>query len=174
MGSRLSAGIALTLAFIFLAQPIAAEAAKKPRPRISVSKSPSPKWPPIGFSQQGEVYAKIPSVKELVGIISADKTKALYKQSQSCKKYICGSVQAAAETGCDWWEVETKFTTSKNRVLGLLITRFGSAKPRAIKTFITVSPELVKDGGTGKVTAVTCNHGAMDPTLALSEYKKSQ
>ena len=39
----------------------------KPRPRktVKLTPSPSPKWPPKGYSQNGDIYAKVPTKKEL-------------------------------------------------------------------------------------------------------------
>ncbi|MEY3093817.1 MAG: hypothetical protein RLZZ317_320, partial [Actinomycetota bacterium] len=36
--------------------------------------SPSPKWPPTGFKGKDGVYAKVPTRKELIGLLSAKRT----------------------------------------------------------------------------------------------------
>ena len=36
--------------------------------------SPAPKWPPKGFKGNEGVYAKVPSSKELIGLLSAKRT----------------------------------------------------------------------------------------------------
>ena len=77
----------------------------KPRPRrtVKLTPSPSPKWPPKGYSQNGDIYAKIPtSKKELLGFSSASKTVA--KQLETCKDFACGAVIAASQSSCTWWE----------------------------------------------------------------------
>ncbi|MEN9411599.1 MAG: hypothetical protein RIQ92_36, partial [Actinomycetota bacterium] len=61
---------------------------KKKKAKIRVTPSPKPVWPPKGFSVEGEVYAKVPSAKELVSLISANSY--LEKQIKECTKYICG------------------------------------------------------------------------------------
>ena len=143
-----------------------------PRKKIKVSPSPKAVWPPAGFSQQGEVYAKIPSAKELVGIVSADASLA--KTVKDCEKFACGAVQAASETGCGWWEVTTNITGPGNKKLGVLTSIITSTKAQVIKTFFTISPELVADGAVGKVSALVCHHDPRDPALPLNEYKKAE
>ena len=60
--------------------------------------SPQPKWPPVGFKAVDGVYAKIPTTKELVGLLSAKTTlQAIVKQ---CQQYACGAVVVAATNGC--------------------------------------------------------------------------
>ena len=49
-------------------QKVVAKKTAKPIP------SPSPKWPPQGFKGKDGVYAKVPSSKELVGLLSAKRT----------------------------------------------------------------------------------------------------
>lgn len=144
---------------------------KSTKKRVSVSPSPTAKWPPVGFSQQGEVYAKIPSSKELIGILSADKVLA--KKIADCTKYACGAVQAAAVTGCLWWEISLTLTKSNNRLVGVFTQVGGATNPKAIKTFLVVSPELLADGITGKVSAVVCHHDARDTSLPTTDYKKN-
>ena len=44
---------------------------KKPKKTATPIPSPSPIWPPIGFTANKGIYAKIPTSKELLGLISA-------------------------------------------------------------------------------------------------------
>ena len=153
-------------------KPVVKKKKRAPRKKVKVSPSPKATWPPNGFSVQGEVYAKIPAAKELVGILSADASLAT--QVRDCEKFVCGVVQAGSETGCSWWEITTNLTAANNRKLGTLTSIKTSTKAQTIKTFLTVSPELVSDGAIGKVVAVACHHDPRDPALPMSEYKKSE
>jgi hypothetical protein len=129
---------------------------KKKRKKVRISPSPKPAWPPKGFSVEGEVYAKVPTAKELVGLISANAS--LGKQIKECSTYICGSVQVAAETGCIWWEVISVISDADGKKLGDLTSAFGSSKSREFKTIIVVSPESADKGGSAKITSVVCHH----------------
>ena len=88
-------------------------AKKKPRKKNTLTPSPSPKWPPVGFKSNGEVFAKIPSAQELIS--NASNNKKLTSQLAQlvdgvriCEKYSCGAVQVASFNGCTWWEVNAK------------------------------------------------------------------
>ena len=113
----------------------------KPKPKKTARKSPSPKpkWPPAGFAIESGVYAKVPSSKELIGILSARSTLA--SQVEACTKFVCGAVLVAAETGCRWWEVNSRVYGQDRTVIGSLQTISGASKPKEIKTIILVSPE---------------------------------
>jgi hypothetical protein len=143
---------------------------KKPRKKVRITPSPKPSWPPKGFSAEGEVYAKVPTAKELVGLISANAS--LGKQIKQCTTYICGSVQVAAETGCIWWEVLSVISDANGTKLGDLTSAFGSSNSREFKTLIVVSPEPADKGESAKITSVICHHEdrvTNDPTVS---YKK--
>ena len=129
---------------------------KKVKKKIRITPSPKPVWPPQGFSVEGEVYAKVPTSKELVGLISANTT--LSRQIKQCTTYICGSVQVAAENGCIWWEVISDVFDGEGKKLGELTSAFGSSGTREFKTLIVVSPELVENGGAAKIISVICHH----------------
>jgi len=113
----------------------------KPKPKKTARKSPSPKpkWPPAGFAIESGVYAKVPTSKELIGILSARSTLA--SQVEACTKFVCGAVLVAAETGCRWWEVNSRVYGQDRSVIGSLQTISGASKPKEIKTIILVSPE---------------------------------
>ncbi len=151
-------------------------ATKKPAPKrtakkkVRVTPSPKPVWPPKGFVAEGDVYAKIPTSKELVGIISASKPLAL--QIRDCEEFICGAVQVASEPGCTWWEVFTDIYGGDNVKLGNLNTAHAASKAREIKTIITVAPESATAGGRAKVASVICHQEARDPNAPRVTYKK--
>ena len=111
----------------------------KPRKKIKVSPSPKPKWPPVGFEYATGIYAKIPTSKELVGVISAKGNLA--SQVAACSKFICGAVQVAAEPGCVWWEVNSKVYGQNKELIGNLRTIAGLSLAREIKTILLISPE---------------------------------
>lgn len=113
----------------------------KPKPKKPVRKSPSPKptWPPSEFAFESGVYAKVPSSKELIGILSARTTLA--SQVEACTKFVCGAVLVASEPGCRWWEVNSRVFAQDKTVIGSLQTIAGASKPKEIKTILLISPE---------------------------------
>ena len=111
----------------------------KPRKKIKVSPSPKPQWPPAGFEYETGIYAKIPTSKELVGVISAKGNLA--SQVAACSKFICGAVQVAAEPGCVWWEVNSKVYGQNKVLIGELRTITGSSLAREVRTILLISPE---------------------------------
>ncbi len=144
---------------------------KKKKKKIRITPSPKPAWPPKGFSVEGEVYAKVPTAKELVGLISANAT--LQKRIKECSTFICGSVQVASETGCIWWEVIATVSDAQGTKLGDLTSAFGKSEAREFKTLIVISPESLDKGGSSKIVSVICHHEDRitgDPTTV---YKKS-
>jgi hypothetical protein len=152
-------------------KPTKKKVVKKKRAKVRVTPSPKPVWPPKGFSVEGEVYAKIPTAKELVGLISANKT--LEKRIKSCTTYICGSVQVASEIGCIWWEVISEVSDGRGTKLGDLTSAFASSGPKEFKTIIIVSPESADNGGAAKIVSVICHHedrNSLDPS---NTYKKA-
>jgi hypothetical protein len=144
---------------------------KKKRAKVRVSPSPKPAWPPKGFSVEGEVYAKVPTAKELVGLISANSY--LSKQIKQCTTYICGAVQVASNTGCLWWEAIATITDTQGEKLGELNTSFNASGEREFKVLLLVSPETVEKGGAAKITSVICHHEDRDKSLPGTSYKKS-
>lgn len=151
-------------------KPVVKKKIKKKRKKVRISPSPKPSWPPKGFSVEGEVYAKVPTAKELVGLISANAS--LGKQIKECSTYICGSVQVAAETGCIWWEVISVISDADGKKLGDLTSAFGSSKSREFKTIIVVSPEAADKGGSAKITSVVCHHEDRVTGQDAVAYKK--
>ncbi len=143
---------------------------KKPRKKVRVTPSPKPSWPPKGFSVEGEVYAKVPTAKELVGLISANAY--LGKQIKECTTYICGSVQVASEIGCIWWEVISVISDADGKKLGDLTSAFSSSKSRQFTTIIVVSPELADKGGSANITSVICHHEDRITGQPSVDYKK--
>lgn len=144
---------------------------KKKKAKVRVTPSPKPAWPPKGFSVEGEVFAKVPNAKELVGLISANSY--LEKQIKKCTTNICAAVQVTAEAGCIWWEAFATVTDPQGAILGEMMNSYTGTKPREFKTLLMITPELVEAGGAAKVTSVICHHADRDATLAGSSYKKN-
>ncbi len=144
---------------------------KKKKAKIRVTPSPKPVWPPKGFSVEGEVYAKVPTAKELVSLISANSY--LEKQIKECTKYICGAVQVAAENGCIWWQAVAVVTDGQGRKLGELTKSFAGSTGKEFKTLLMVTPETLDQGGAAKITSVICNHVDRDPATPGSFYTKA-
>jgi cytoskeletal protein RodZ len=143
---------------------------KKKKAKVSVTPSPKPVWPPKGFSVEGEVYAKVPTAKELVSLISANSY--LEKQIKECTKYICGAVQVAAVNGCIWWQAVAVVTDGQGKKLGELTKSFAGSAAREFKTLLMISPETLEQGGAAKITSVICNHVDRDPAVPGSGYVK--
>ena len=142
----------------------------KKKAKVRVTPSPKPSWPPKGFSVEGEVYAKVPTAKELVSLISANTY--LEKQIKECTKYICGAVQVTAQNGCIWWQVVASISDGQGVKLGELTKSFAGSTAKEFKTLLLVSPEPLEKGGAAKITSVICNHVDRDPAVAGSSYTK--
>lgn len=114
--------------------------AAKPKPKKKkAAPSPKAKWPPRDFISKDGVFAKVPTAKELVGIISA--TKSLTKKVEECTKFVCGAVQVATQMGCVWWEVNSRVYSQEKELIGGLQTVTSGSLPREIKTILLISPE---------------------------------
>lgn len=144
----------------------------KPRPRkkISVAPSPKPIWPPKGFTPSNGIYAKVPTSKELVGVISAKGNLAT--QVAACKKFICGAVQVAAEQGCLWWEVDSKVYAQSKELLGNLNTITNGSTAREYKTILLVSPEPLESMEYIDAIEVVCHQDARPEGVQAMTYTK--
>ena len=130
----------------------------KPRKKVTLTPSPKPKWPPAGFANQDGVYAKVPSKKELLGVISAKRNLA--SQVEACTKFVCGAVQVASEPGCVWWEVNSRVFAPDKTAIGTLQTIAGSSKPKEIKTILLISPEPLESQEYVSNVEVVCHQEA--------------
>jgi hypothetical protein len=137
---------------------------------VKLSPSPSPKWPPVGFKTDAlgetKLYLKVPSAKELVGILSAKS--ALASQVKACTQFTCGAVQVASETGCRWWRVNAEVigaTSAENRTLktfGKIVTDVTRSSAKQVVTILLVTTEPLGAGHIVSNINVDCNQG--DPT----------
>jgi hypothetical protein len=153
----------------------------KPRPRkkVKVTPSPSAVWPPKGYVKNDDIYAKVPTSKELIGLASSNKTLA--KSLTSCETLTCGAILATSLTGCNWWEFtgdvtgpasETDSTIIK---YGTLTSFFGSTKPKQIQPFILVSEEALKNGFVVSNIKVACHRDPVpaDVKIPSNNYVKA-
>ena len=153
----------------------------KKRAKKTLSPSPSPKWPPVGFKSNGEVYAKIPTPKELIGTASSSKVLTaqlaqLVDGVRICEKYSCGAVQIASLNGCTWWEVnaqlvgETSADDKTLRSFGTIRTVVKASAPRAITTVLLISQEplALKHVVTG--ISAKCHHDPVGDNTPSTTY----
>jgi hypothetical protein len=143
---------------------------RKPRKKISVSPSPKPLWPPVGFTPDNGIYAKVPNSKELVGVISAKGNLAT--QVAACAKFICGAVQVAAEQGCLWWEIDSKVYAPDKQLLGNLKTVTNGSAAREFKTILLISPEALGTLEYVDNIEITCHQDARPEGLQSVTYTK--
>jgi hypothetical protein len=142
----------------------------KPRKKIKVSPSPKPQWPPSDFEYEAGIYAKVPTSKELVGVISAKGNLA--SQVAACAKFICGAVQVATEPGCLWWEVNSKVYAQNKELIGNLRTITGQSLAREVKTILLISPEPLESLEYVSGIEVVCHQEAKPDNLQSVTFTK--
>ena len=157
---------------------------KKPRKKVTVSPSPKPKWPPSGFKASGDVYAKIPTAKELVGTASNSKilTAQLAQKVDGvaiCEKYSCGAVQVASLDGCTWWEVnaklvgETSATDKTIKTFGSIRTLAGKTTSKQITTILLISQELLELRHVVTNISAICHKDPATEKIPSTTYKSA-
>jgi len=155
---------------------------KKPRKKVSVSPSPKAIWPPAGFKANGEVFAKIPNAKELVGTASNSKvlTRQLAQKVDGvaiCEKYSCGAVQVASLNGCTWWEVNAKLvgqTSATDKTLktfGSIRTLVGPTADKQITTILLISQEPLELRHVVTNISAICHHDPSTENIPSTTYK---
>ena len=127
--------------------------------------SPSPKWPPKGFKGKEGVFAKVPTSKELIGLLSARRT--LQSVVKNCEEFACGAVIAAAETGCSWWEVNSSVFKVRAEDLtqekvGTLTTYAKGSDKKVKTTIFLISSEEVSPGVSVSGIKVVCHRNPAD------------
>jgi hypothetical protein len=152
---------------------------KKKKKNVKLSPSPSPKWPPAGFKTDAlgatNLYMKVPTAKELVGILSA-KT-SLSAQIKDCTKFTCGAVLVASEIGCRWWQVRADVvgaTSAEDRTLktfGKITASVAASVPQKIVTVLLVTTEPIGSGHILSNIIADCNQGEPTGPLPFTEYK---
>ena len=157
---------------------------KKKRKKISVTPSPRAAWPPVGFKANGEVFAKIPNAKELIG--AASNNRALTRQLAQkidgvavCEKYSCGAVQVASLNGCTWWEITGKIVGAVSpddktlKVFGAIRTTVGESAPKQITTILLISQELLMQKHAVANISAICHHDAPNEKVPATTYTTS-
>lgn len=138
-----------------------------PRKKVKLSPSPAPVWPPKGYIKNDDIYAKIPTSKELIGLSSANKKLAA--ELKSCESLTCGAILATSLAGCKWWEITadvngpTSDTDSTIIKYGTLRSLFGPSKAKQINPYILISEEPIKDDLTVSNIIMAC-HRTATPT----------
>ena len=147
---------------------------KKPVKKNRVKKtatpipSPLPVWPPVGFTANNGIYAKIPSGKELLGLISAKI--GLATDVKKCESNACGAVIVAADYLCKWWEIKSTVSAvdpndlNKKVLLGSLRTTYGELGPQTYANILLISDEPLfmpntSDPNTGQASAPVAKNG---------------
>jgi hypothetical protein len=157
---------------------------KKPRKKITITPSPKPKWPPSGFKANGEVFAKIPNAKELVGTASNSKilTAQLAQKVDGvaiCEKYSCGAVQVASLNGCTRWEInaklvgETSATDKTLKTFGTIRTLAGATKVKQITTILLISQEPFELRHVVTNVSAICHHDSTTEKIPSTIYKSA-
>jgi hypothetical protein len=133
---------------------------KKVKKTATPIPSPSPVWPPVKFTSNKGIYAKIPTSKELLGLVSAKA--GLRELVKKCESFACGAVIVAAEYRCEWWEIKSTVygpdpsDANKKIALGKLRTLYGALSPKTYANIILLSEEplagpTTTDPATGQV-----------------------
>ncbi len=141
---------------------------KKVKKTATPIPSPSPVWPPIGFTANKGIYAKIPTSKELLGLISAKA--GLAEVVKKCESNACGAVIVAADYRCEWWEIKSTVygvdpsDATKKIALGKLRTLYGPLSAQTYANIILVSDEplygpSVLDPNSGQTVAGPARNG---------------
>ena len=157
---------------------------KKPRKKVTITPSPKPKWPPSGFKANGDIYAKIPTAKELVGTASNSKilTAQLAQKVDGvaiCEKYSCGAVQVAALDGCTWWEVnsklvgETSATDKTLKTFGSIRTLAGKTTSKQITTILIISQEPLELRHVVTNISAICHKNPATEKIPSTTYKSA-
>jgi hypothetical protein len=155
---------------------------KKPRKKVTVSPSPKAIWPPVGFKANGEVFAKIPTAKELVGTASNSKvlTAQLAQQVDGvaiCEKYSCGAVQVASLSGCTRWEInaklvgETSATDKTLKTFGSIRTLAGPTTNKQITTILLISQEPLELRHVVTSISAICHNDSTSEKIPSTTYK---
>jgi hypothetical protein len=149
------------------------------RKKVKVSPSPSPKWPPTtkGWTFNGEVYAKVPTNSELLGVLSA--ATALATAVKPCAKSACGAVEIASTKGCTWWEINSTVSgplsaTDKTIVpYGTLRTTAKATNKKQIITVLLISTEPLKQKVSVGGININCYHSPVAEKIPSNVYTQN-
>ena len=162
--------------------PVKKPPAKK-KPKVAKKlPSPSPKWPPVGFKtdplNETKLYLKVPTAKELVGLLSAKS--ALASQVKNCTEFTCGAVLVGSEIGCRWWRVSADVvgaTSAEDRTLktfGTVSVSVTRSAAKALITILMVTPEPIGSGQIVTNINADCNQSEPSGPIPNTEYQKSE
>jgi hypothetical protein len=161
--------------------PVKKAPVKKKKKVAKKLPSPSPKWPPVGFKtdplDETKLYLKVPTAKELVGLLSAKSTLA--SQVKSCTQFTCGAVLVASEIGCRWWRVTADVvgaTSPENRttkIFGKITADVGRSAAQQVVTVIMVTTEPIGAGQIVSNIKVDCNQGDPIGKIPNTDYQVS-
>lgn len=149
---------------------------KKPRKKVLLSPSPSPVWPLVGFkSDDDEIWAKIPTAKELVGYASGSKSLTrelarLIDGVRVCEKYTCGAVQVVSTNGCLWWDITANVTDENKNIFGTIRRTMRESAPRELVTVLLTSQQDIAKEHFVTGINIKCNRSAPDTKVPLSQY----
>jgi hypothetical protein len=149
---------------------------KKPRKKVLLTPSPSPVWPLVGFkSDDDEIWAKIPTAKELVGYASGNKSLTrelarLVDGVRVCEKYTCGAVQVVSTNGCLWWDITANVTDENKNIFGTIRRTIKESAPRQMVTVLLVSQQDIAKEHFITGINIKCNRNAPDTKVPLSQY----
>ena len=162
-----------------------AKADKKPAAKKKVIKKKKKlpakkpiKWPPPGFTKQGELYAKTATPKEL-GIAGTENKYIQKNLIEYCHEVACLGIFVGSETGCDWWEVTSNVLgvdpadPTQRIIYGSLTTLVAGSKARTVKPILLVSDEPIADGLGIDIYTANCRTGTPVEKIPSNTYTKS-
>ncbi|MFM8620854.1 MAG: hypothetical protein ACKOCL_02395 [Candidatus Nanopelagicaceae bacterium] len=147
----------------------------KPKPRKKVkltSRKPAP-WPPKGYFQSGDVYAKVPTNAEALDNVGDDKTGKTGALYASCQDLACGTVFAGSVAGCNWWVISgdlvgpSSDTESKIVKIGTVTSYFGASEAKKIKTYVLQTTEPLKNGYAVVAINLTCHRNILPSDIKI-------
>lgn len=146
--------------------------ASHPRVRKAIRPSPSPSWPPKGFTSVGTAFARVPTGSELVGILSAMSDGAAKisscandPKSPTTPAHSCAAVLVGATERCTWWKVTSRVTgidptNPPERVgLGDISVMQPGAAAKTVQTIFLVSPVPLQAGVRFTAIHALCGNG---------------
>jgi len=156
------------------------KATTKPKPKPTrtkkiSSRSPEP-WPPKGYAQNGDIFAKIPTSFQLYEEVGHDKTGKLAKATADCPDFVCGAVFVGSELGCLWWEIKSDVlgpvseTDSTKMKYGELTSYFPKTKAKFVEKFILRSDEPYNSRFLISNIRVACNRSDIPPDITVPSY----
>ncbi len=160
-------------------KPVVKKKSVYKRKSVKVSPSPTPKWPPTtkGWTVNGEVYAKVPTNNELLGVLSA--AAALATAVKPCAKFACGAVSVASVNGCTWWEFNSTVSgplsaTDPTLVpYGTLRTTAKGTNKKQVATVLLISTEPLKQKVSVGGINISCYHSPLTEKVPSNVYIKN-